>query len=288
MSYIPANPHFAIVNCKIGDLNLTPIPPNSLESFTYERDTNQGAGNKFTIVVHDETAIVMESYLAETAFKAMNAEGYEFEGGLTNVYKEGSSGTTEGSGSTSGSSSSSANQDINKKPNPESTLTQHDPDRYNNRNESSDEPKAQLMSISSFDEIPTFYDSSVTTPYIGTYDARNSNDDLVIGRDESNHAALRMRNIQSNESAFSSSDMDTNLVTGSSGVYVTENTSPIYGNTSREPVIPNIIDDEKLHYADPSTGIRELFGFKVNDEVWMSEKAIAEFSDGSDPNDPES
>ena len=259
MSYIPANPHFAIVNCKIGDLNLTPIPPDSLESFTYERDTNQGAGNKFTIVVHDETAIVMESYLAETAFKAMNSEGYEFEGGLTNVYKEGSV----------------ESQDINKKPNPEKAsdeVTVNTP------------TEANLMTISSFDEIPTFYQTP-SEDTVTTYS--DGNDELVIRRDESNHAALRMRSVQDNESVFNTSEMETSLVTGSSGVYSTVNTSPIYGNTSREPVIPNIINDDELVYADPSTGIRELDGFKLDDDVWMSEKAIAEFSDGSDPNDPE-
>ena len=277
MSYIPANPHFAIVNCKIGDLNLTPIPPDSLESFTYERDTNQGAGNKFTIVVHDETAIVMESYLAETAFKAMNAEGYEFEGGLTNVYKEGSGGSTE----SSSSSVSSSNQDINKKPNPESTINQHDPDRYYNKNESSNEPKAQLMSISSFEEIPTFYSSSESEPLYGIDTRSDDTDELVIRRDDSNHAALRMRTIQNNESAFSTSNSETSTVSGTTGRYTTVNTSPIYGNTTREPVIPNKIDDSKLVYADPADGIHEIYGVKIPDDVWMDPvAALKEHSGG--------
>ena len=65
MGYLPSNPHFAVVNCKIGDLNLTPIPPNVLEEFTYERTTQDGRAGKVTFVVHDETAVVMESYIAD-------------------------------------------------------------------------------------------------------------------------------------------------------------------------------------------------------------------------------
>ena len=261
MSYIPANPHFAIVNCKIGDLNLTPIPPDTLESFTYERDTNMGAGNKFTIVVHDETAILMESYLAETAFKAMNSQGFDF-GEDDNIYD--------------GNELKDEYVDINKKPTPERVKLDE------NGNEIQDEAQninysVNLMARSDFDDIPTFYQS--------TYDATNSNDDLIMRQDDSNHVALLHRNIRNNETAFSSVDGDTNIISGGVGRSVTENTSPIYDTSPA--IIPNIINNDELNYSDPSTGIRELFGFKIPDNVWVGRKAIAEFSDGSDPHDPE-
>lgn len=254
MSYIPANPHFAIVNCKIGDLNLTPIPPDTLESFTYERDTDSGIGNKFSITVHDETAIVMESYLAETAFKMMNAESYDFGDvdQLTNIYAE--------------------STDINKKEVSESS---------SNSEEQNNE--ASAMSISAYDlsdEIPAFYQSTLSSSK-STVD-----NELTLRRDNSNQTTLKNRRITENTTAFSSVDGDTNIISGGVGKNVTTNTSPIYTNTGKV-VIPLKIDNSKLIYADPSTGISELGGYPIENNVWMSEKAIAEFSDGSDPNDPE-
>ena len=86
MGYIPSNPNFAVVNCKIGDLDLTPIPPNVLEEFTYERVTSNGQANKLTIVVHDETAVVMESFLAEGNKDIEFSYGYN-DGEMSDVYK---------------------------------------------------------------------------------------------------------------------------------------------------------------------------------------------------------
>ena len=264
MSYIPSNPHFAVVNCKIGDLNLTPIPPNTLESFTYERNTDSGMGNKFSIVVHDETAIVMESYLAETAFKGMNSESYDFGDELVNIYKEGNDST-----------------DINVKPSPESSS-----DSTTTENDSGSTVQTMsidsLTPIGSVDDLPRFYQSVSS-------DSLDSNDEeLTLKQDNSNHAAIRARRIRENDTALSSASNDTNMISGGVGKSTTTNTSPIYSESSyHNAVIPLKIDDSKLVYADPSTGIRELGGFPIGNDVWMSEKAIAEFSDGSDPNDPE-
>ena len=268
MSYIPANPHFAIVNCKIGDLNLTPIPPDTLESFTYERDTNNGAGNKFSIVVHDETAILMESYLAEAAFKAMQNQGYEFDFEGENIYD--------------GNKLKDEYVDINKKPTPERVY-------LTDENSDEDEPstisyKVNLMSlddVNDVSEMPAFYQSTYSS------NGSESSDELQLRRDESNHISLRNRDINENRTAFSSMDGDTYIISGGTGRSSTDSTSPIY-DTNYRTVIPLKIDNSKLDYSDPSSGIRELDGYRLNDNVWMSKKAIAEFMDGSDPDDPES
>ena len=252
MSYIPANPHFAIVNCKIGDLNLTPIPPDSLESFTYERDTNQGMGNKFTIVVHDETAIVMESYLAEVAFKAMNSESYDFGGDLTNIYDEHDS-----------------SDDVNRI-------------EYSGQStEDTDTPAAQ--SISTFallNDTPTTVANFASPTYSsGIYDSDDDNDSIVIHSD--NKAAIRARDIHDNTTPFSSIGGDTNTIGGGTGVTSTVNETPIV-NTNI-PVAPNKIDNSKLEYADPVTGLREFYGMTVPYDTWIGIEALDEFRDGYDP-----
>ena len=272
MSYIPANPHFAIVNCKIGDLNLTPIPPDTLESFTYERDTNMGAGNKFTIVVHDETAILMESYLAETAFKAMNSQGFDF-GEDDNIYD--------------GDKLKDEYVDINKKPTPERVKLDENGNEIQGDDKDGKEDEAQaqsinysvnLMSLSDFDDIPTFYQSTYDTS-----SSRSNNEELTMRQDESNHAALLHRNIRENETAFSSIDSDTNIISGGTGRSITTNTSPIYDISTS--VIPNIIDNDKLDYADPSTGIDSIYGYRVSEGTWVGEEALKEFDNGFDSGD---
>lgn len=65
MAFLPSNPHFAFVNFKIGDLELTPIPPKHLVQFNYERTSKTGQGNKILITVFDETAIQIEAVLAQ-------------------------------------------------------------------------------------------------------------------------------------------------------------------------------------------------------------------------------
>ena len=85
MGYLPANPHFAVVNCKLGELNLTPIPPNVLEEFTYERTTQDGRAGKVTFVVHDETAVLMESYIADGNRTLEFSYGYN-DGEMSDTY----------------------------------------------------------------------------------------------------------------------------------------------------------------------------------------------------------
>lgn len=262
MGYIPANPHFAVVNCKIGDLNLTPIPPDTLESFTFERDTNQGGGNKFSITVYDETAIVMESYLAEVAFKEMQGQSYEFD--TDNIY-EGNKLKDE-----------YVLDDINKKQTPERVKFDSEGNRVE---EQSDEPVAQAMSISqpldelpqisSLSDIPTFYSNTFT----------EEEDKVEIRQDNTNLMALRAKSIDSNENTYRlAEDTDTNMIAGPAGISSTVDTSPIY--SINDPVIPNQIDDSKLNYADPSTGLREIFGYKIPDDVYVGEKALQEFRGG--------
>ena len=79
--------------------------------------------------------------------------------------------------------------------------------------------------------------------------------------------------------------METNKVIGSSGKYNVTNTSPIYGNTIRDPVIPNKIDNSKLHYSDPADGIKDIYGYPVKPGTWVGSAALQEFSDGYDPDE---
>lgn len=264
MAYIPANPHFAVVNVKIGDLNLTPIPPNSLESFTFERDTNQGAGNKFTIVVHDETAIIMESYLAEVAHKAMQSQSYEFESELPNIYNE--DGTLK---------DEEKSDDVNKK---ETSETKKPGDSTSS--EGGSEPSAAMLMAASLDdeqpiyEVPTAYADFVSV----SEEPLDDDGSPLIVRDGTNLNALKVRGIRDNSVPFSSVDGDTTLIMGTTGRNVTETSSTVY----RENYVPpNIIDNSKLVYADPAEGIHEIYGVTIPENVWMDpEGALKEHSGG--------
>lgn len=67
MSITPSNPHFATVSIKIGDTSITPIPPQHLEHFSYERSTRSdvGASNKIILTLHDESAMLLEYEIAK-------------------------------------------------------------------------------------------------------------------------------------------------------------------------------------------------------------------------------
>ena len=85
MAFLPSNPFFAFVSFKIGDLELTPIPPSHLEQFSYERVSRTGAGNKILLTVHDSTATAIESYLANGSRDCEFYFGYT-NGNISNVY----------------------------------------------------------------------------------------------------------------------------------------------------------------------------------------------------------
>lgn len=76
MAFLPETPHFAFVSFKIGDLDLTPIPPQHLEQFNYERVTKTGVGNKILLTVHDQTAVEIESALANGSHDCEFYYGY--------------------------------------------------------------------------------------------------------------------------------------------------------------------------------------------------------------------
>lgn len=67
MSSLPSNPHFAFVNVKIGDTSITPIPPQHVEHFSYERSTRSdvGASNKIILTLHDMSAMLLEYEIAK-------------------------------------------------------------------------------------------------------------------------------------------------------------------------------------------------------------------------------
>lgn len=85
MGFIPLSPHFAFVNFKLGDLNLTPIPPQNLEQFNYERVTKTGQANKLLMTVHDPTATALESALANGDRTGEFSYGY-VNGGQSDTY----------------------------------------------------------------------------------------------------------------------------------------------------------------------------------------------------------
>lgn len=59
---MPSNPFYAFVELWIGDVNMTLIPPQHLQSFTYTRTSANELG-KFIISLFDETAILVENQL---------------------------------------------------------------------------------------------------------------------------------------------------------------------------------------------------------------------------------
>lgn len=85
MAFLPSNPFFAFVSFKIGELDLTPIPPSHLEQFQYERKSKTGNGNKVLLTVHDSTAVAIESELANGSRDCQFYYGYS-NGNISNVY----------------------------------------------------------------------------------------------------------------------------------------------------------------------------------------------------------
>lgn len=61
----PSNPFYAYVMLSIGDHDITALPPKHLESFNYERVTKEHS-NKVMFSLHDETALVIESWLLDS------------------------------------------------------------------------------------------------------------------------------------------------------------------------------------------------------------------------------
>ena len=57
--FIPEYPYFAFINCKMGDLDLSPIPPQHIQSLTIEKSINNVIPGG-TLTVFDETAILIE------------------------------------------------------------------------------------------------------------------------------------------------------------------------------------------------------------------------------------
>ena len=72
MGVLPETPHFAFVDFKIGNLVLSPIPPQHIQSFTYTRTTKTGEANKFSLTVYDDTAVVIEYALTNNTSMSGN------------------------------------------------------------------------------------------------------------------------------------------------------------------------------------------------------------------------
>lgn len=249
MGYIPANPHYAVVNCKIGDLNLTPIPPNALESFTYERYTTT-AGNKFTIVVHDETAIIMESFLAEAAFKAAEQESYDFD--ISDMIKPGMF-----NGIFDDQSGESEKNDTS--------------DKGDEENKDEDDKAQQTNLIGSPDVSET--------GVLGTTqeERRKRKVRSAVYRAVSSKNSRGAKMVVENESNLNSFDIDeTNTITGTSDHTTFEEETPYRDYTKHR----NRIDNSKLEYADPKDGIRNLYGVVIPPNVWVGEEALQEHSGG--------
>lgn len=249
MGYIPSNPNYAVVNCKIGDMNITPIPPNSLESFTFERDT-VSSGNKFSIVVHDETAIIMESYLAEAAGRARNNESYDYDGFDIQDMSTVDEGTMD---------------EVNK--NIDDLI-----DKMTGGKEQTEENRALMRTallrshgINPIAEIPQSSASHAT--YVTTEEDRN-------------HKKVQL--VSDNDSPFSGLSLDeTNTIGGGTGRVTTDIDTPNRTVTMTEDVERNVIDNSKLRYADPATGIHEIYGVTIPEGVWMDPvAALMEHSGG--------
>lgn len=61
------NPYFAFVDVFVGDLNLSPIPPEHIIEFTHNKSSISDIVNTFSITVFDETALELENYLVTSA-----------------------------------------------------------------------------------------------------------------------------------------------------------------------------------------------------------------------------
>lgn len=61
------NPYVSYVKLSIGEFEFSPIPPEYLLEFSYERliDSNQGTGNKFSFKLFDKSAMDLEYYIAQ-------------------------------------------------------------------------------------------------------------------------------------------------------------------------------------------------------------------------------
>ena len=86
MGFLPSNPNFAFVSFKVGNLELTPIPPSHLESFSYEKVSKEGKANIFRLTVHDSTSTAIESELANGSRECEFYYGYT-NGNQTDVLK---------------------------------------------------------------------------------------------------------------------------------------------------------------------------------------------------------
>lgn len=261
MGYLPSNPYNAIVNCKIGDLSLTPIPPNSLESFTFERDTSTG-GNKFTIVVHDETAILIESYLAETAAKGNEGQSYDFaiSGIPKDLLPEDTRAKSDETLEATGGAKSDSKGSDDESDNPEN--------------------KPDAQSIGTYARV-------LQVP--GTLAIGGGPEPAPLADDGSNPEAradtpveIKMRGetgrtfSKTNQSTLRGGSDETNAVFGSTGPQTSVGESP----DRADEVERTVIDNSQLVYANPSYGLREIYGVKIPEGVWMSEDALKEHSGG--------
>ena len=84
MSKFP-NPFYAFVELSVGDMDLSVLPPQHIQQFTYVRKPHNAA-NKFTIVLFDETALLVEAQLAK-GYKDIKFKYGYVDGSESPVYK---------------------------------------------------------------------------------------------------------------------------------------------------------------------------------------------------------